>query len=485
MSITRRKISIYGSIILIATLSLTGFMIELSQFSEDSWTYFELSKSILDGKFYKFNTFRSYYSDIYSTSFPLGYPLIISAAQFIFGIGPLIAVAVNILAVGATWIVIIRLSKKLNLTILAGFAIAASLIFFTPYLNEVYSGRSIPVAILFFLLAIHLYLSNFSFLCGIFLGFCALVRFDYLVYSLVFQVATIILIKRPENKPLLLTLGFILGILPWILYSQIYFGKFWISDNSWVALSALPQIVTDFPAAPMISAIENPLLWIDRVLGNILPLIKWIIRSALKFPLIILLSLFLIYKIRDLTRAKHRKIFGLFVLICVSVTPYLLTGYFDIRYFSLIFLLTSGVIILLCESSEIKEGKIIKFKSLLITSIALSILTGGGFIAKLTLSGILHIGQIDMVKETIAHLNKCHSAHPEATYIFTSDPLSKYYDMKIAARYGATTGNRTAFIPTNFPTLNEEEKERYLNKMHPNFIVSIPIEIDKCPNTNE
>jgi hypothetical protein len=112
-------------------------------------------------------------------------------------------------------------------------------------------------------------------------------------------------------------------------------------------------------------------------------------------------------------------------------------------------------------------------------------LIGGGFIAKLTLSGILRIGQIDTVKETIAHLNKCHSAHPEATYIFTSDSLSKYYDMKIAARYGATTGKRTAFIPTNFSTLDEEEKERYLNKMYPYFIISTPIKIDKCPNTNE
>ena len=472
--VCRKVIIIYSTAILLAILATSGFVIGLSQFSPDSWAYFELTKSILEGDFYKFNTYRSYYSDIYSTSFPLGYPALLSAIQFITGIGAHAAVIVNVLAAAATWVTIIRLSEKLNLTPLAGLAIATSLIFFTPYLNEVHSGRSIPFAILLFLFAINAFISKYSFLSGLLLGFSVLVRFDYLLYSLLFMVALILLVRNRDNNTPIMILGFIVGMLPWISYSQIHFGKFWISDNSWVALSALPAFVVDFPAAPIISASDNPLLWIDRILSNIFPLARSIISSALRFPLILFLSLFLLLNIHCLDSKKRLHTALLLLLLCVSVAPYLLTGYFDSRYFSLVFVITSGIIIFLCESSILNISKLISFKILLIMSMVLSILTGWAYIAKQSLSGIINSEKFDAEEASILYLNECHSHQPDVTYIFTNNSI-------FAARYGAITGNRAAFIPSNYNRLTEELKEQFLKKMHPYAFISIPIETDKCP----
>ena len=37
----------------------------ISEFSPDSWAYFELSKTVFSDNFYKFNTFSSYFSNEY------------------------------------------------------------------------------------------------------------------------------------------------------------------------------------------------------------------------------------------------------------------------------------------------------------------------------------------------------------------------------------------------------------------------------------
>ncbi|MGF1643287.1 MAG: hypothetical protein ACFCUJ_06545, partial [Thiotrichales bacterium] len=63
---------------LLIALSVTGIKVGLTQYSPDSWSYYELSKTIFSGELYRFNTFRSYFSETYSAAFPLGYPVLIA-----------------------------------------------------------------------------------------------------------------------------------------------------------------------------------------------------------------------------------------------------------------------------------------------------------------------------------------------------------------------------------------------------------------------
>lgn len=472
--LVRRRIFAFSFVLLCCVLTLMGVLPWLPIYSPDSWAYYELSKTVFEGEFYRFNTYRSYFSETYSTAFPLGYPVLLAIGQFFLGKSPLVAVAVNVVAAVATWVVIIQLAKRINLSPLAGFALATSLILFPFYLGEVYLGRAIPIALLFFLLALSAYFSRRLFACGLFLGLSVLVRFDYLVYAILLQAAVVIFDYKQSKRLLLLISGFLLGVLPWVLYSESHFGRAWVSDNSWVALSALPAFVDDFPAAATMSAAENPAMWIQRVMGNIVPLIRSIISSSLRFPLLVLLSLFFLYSYRGLINTALRKSIVLFVILAISVAPYLLTGYFESRYFSLLFLCTAGVIAFSIESSSLDQRKAAIYNAAIIISLVLSVLIGGYTIAKQSWAGIVRLNKPDLIKQVIEQLSKCHETEPEVAYIFMGEAT-------LAARYGAMTGNRTAFIPSNFDRMNEVEKERYFNYMKPFvFVANVP-EADKCP----
>lgn len=473
---SKRNILSLIFIFLVISLTITGFLSGVSRFSPDSWAYYELSKTVFENSFYNFNTYRSYYSEINSTSFPFGYPILLAIAQYIFGHSPFTAVIVNLIVAFSSWLITIRLLEKCRLSLFSSVAIATSLILFTPYLDEVFAGRSIPVAILLFTLCIYAFISNRFILCGSLLGLSALIRFDHLAYGLILQLLIYLLDFRKIKRSFMIGLGFILGILPWILYSQFYFGKFWVSDNSWVALSALPAFVVDYPASATITAFENPALWFDRIASNIFPLIISVVKSSLRFPLLpILLCLCLLFFHHIKKSGNHRILILSFLSIGSSFGPFLLTGYFDSRYFALSFLVFSSLLVFFIETTYLDQLKIRTYRYFLILSICFSTLLGSIYMAKIGYAWIKGYGSPDDEVDIIMGLNRCHLSQPEVTFIFAYT--------RLAARYGATTGNRTAFLPSNFTRLSDVEKSKYFERMEPYFLIEDVFKADSCPRT--
>ena len=97
IDLSRGQIATLSALIFVPLIAL-ALAIGVSQFSPDSWSYFELSKTVFSDRFYAFATYRSYVSDTYSASFPLGYPVTLAAAGAVFGSTPWLAVAVNLAA---------------------------------------------------------------------------------------------------------------------------------------------------------------------------------------------------------------------------------------------------------------------------------------------------------------------------------------------------------------------------------------------------
>jgi hypothetical protein len=472
----QRRLFISGFVLLCCSLVLVGFLVGLSSYSPDSWAYYELSKTIFHYDFYKFNTYRSYFSSDYSASFPFGYPVLLAIAQSIMGKSPFIAVVMNLATAVTTWIVIIELAKKKNLAPLTGLTLATSLVLFDPYLDEVFSGRSVPIAMLFFLLALREYFSRRLFICGFFFGFSALVRFDYLAYAIVLQAAAGILNYKQEKMRLLLMVsGFLLGVLPWVLYSAIHFGKIWVSENTWVALSASPAFVLDFPAVATTSVYDNPLMWVRKVMSNIVPLTHSIISASSKFPVFFLSFLAFLCCLRELPNITTRKSIILLSCCAISVAPYLLTGYFDERYFSLLLLCSAGSIIFLVESSKVNETNAGIYNATIVIALVLSVFYGSNYMTKQIRAGILRLNKPNQTEQIIEQLRKCHEMNPKVVYIFMGE--LGY----LAPQYGALTGNRAAFIPSNYDKMSELEKERYFSHMMPYTLINDREDAKKCP----
>jgi len=451
-----------------------GYTINLTQYSPDSWAYFELSKKIFNEDFYTFNTFRSYFSIEHSTSFPFGWPTIIAITSIVVGINPLNAVYINIILTFVSILIIFRAGRNLNLPLISSFLICSALLFYRPYLNEVFSGRSMPLAILAFLMAFYFYQRNLFFLAGLFIGLSALVRFDFLVYAVIFQIIACLIKWHGLKNHLLLIFGFLIGILPWILYSYLNFDRFWISDNSWVAISALPAFVLDYPATPVVSALAEPIAWLSRVLGNGLPLLKKLIISTIYFPIFAGFIFFLFLNFNRVNLEVRYKLAVFLFANIFALAPYVLTGYFDSRYFTLFFLVNS--VFLICVFNTITGIKYIglNYSGFNFVLIIVTVSSGLMFLGRDILIGqdklIDTINQESQIKD----LYQCHLTDPKNTYIFMNEARG------LAPRYGALTGMRAAFIPSNFARMTDIEKSNYFEFMQPYVLIDSIAKVEKC-----
>ncbi|WP_454907816.1 hypothetical protein [Variovorax gossypii] len=458
-------------LLLIATAGIVG----ASAFSPDSWAYLELAKTIWSERFYEFNTYRSYFSEVHSASFPLGYPVLISLLQLVAGADPRVAVVLNVLAAAASWWLIAQAGRWLGVSRLGVTAVASALFLYPGYLDEVLAGRSIPAAILAFLVGICCLIRARPFVAGLFLGASALVRFDFLVYGFLAIFVCFLIRKASNFFRALALLGFLAGLLPWIVYSYVYFGKMWISDNSWVAASVAKAFVLDFPAKAELAAANAPVLWVLRWLGNIFPLLASFLGGLLKFPLVIIsLGFFL----ASLSRIEKRQRWTALVVILVgaaSLAPYLLTGYFDQRYFALIFLCFSAVFIFSSDQLQAgSRGHASAYRYAMLGSIIASFAIGGFSLFEMAKASIQGEKQQADVELAISALSKCHRNTPDITYIFKDEVMS------LAPRYGARTGFRAAFIPSNFGRMTDTEKAAYLKHMEPYRIFSNLEEAKEC-----
>lgn len=457
---------------------VTGWLMGIGIFSPDSWAYHELARTVFSDRFFAFNTTRTYFTETYSSSFPLGYPVLVAVANWVFGSGPMAAVWLNISIVVVTWVLIVLLAQPAGVSRFAALVLASSLVLWPPYLDEVFSGRAIPAAVLCFVLAFWAYRSQQVILSGVLLGASALVRFDFLLVALLFLLAVAALDEERRTRVWLISVGLLLGLLPWVAYSYIHFGKFWVSDNSWIALSADSGFVRDYPARAASTIFDDPEAWSSRVIANMVPLGKALWDALWTFPAVLPLAVMAIVFLPSIEASERRYWVTLMVLSLGSVVPYVLTGYFDRRYFALLLLCWSAFAARAILASALGKPRQALIHGVLLATLSLSLGSGGIYLAKASWYSysewIEGVSDPDGVR--MQPLLPCHTRHPGLTYIFGGKVTY------LASRYGATTGMRAAAIPSNLERMSPAQKRDYFSSMEPYRLLNDFNDFSGCPS---
>jgi hypothetical protein len=462
-----------GLFILIWGVMLIGvsIMVGTAKFSADSWSYIELANTVFGKEFYSFNTYRSYLSDYRSAAFPPVYPVMIAILRFFFGPYPILAIGLNIIVGTVTGLLLVSIAKEAGLNLVMQASLSLSMLLYGPYLEEVLAGRSMPLAIIFFVGSCRAILSRRYLLAGLFLGFASITRFDFLAYALLFQAGLFFLyFSKSKSKLFCYTMiGFISGIIPWIIYSEIFFSRLWVADNSWVATSITHSFVLDFPATSL-TLFDSPGAWFSRVIRNLPKLVQSVIGASLDYPLIIILLFLRIFQSVERRKVQYKNIV-ISSLALISLAPYALTGYYDYRYFTLFFLVISFFIAsqLRYFKAEIKSASRL-FLLILIIPIAFGVFS----LERIIQYAIVNKNRIAFEDKFISSLWACQKQQPKVRYIFSG---KAHY---LAAKYGAITGGRSAFIPSNFELMESEERHKYFMKMMPYKIVGSITESDLC-----
>lgn len=458
--------------------------------SPDSWSYFELSKTVFSD-FYHFSTFRSYNSSsLYSASFPPLWPILLASFNEIFNQGPRAGTIINIILLP---IIAVSLEKltfyilRLRYFGLISFFICLS---DAPFMDEVLAGRAIALQIAFllnlFLVLLGLNkrteLSAFV-VSGILLGFCLLNRFDATaIVPVVF--GFIIFIKPCAKKFFAFILAFLLSVSPWIIYSRLHFGSIWQTDNGLVATAVHKARVTDWYAVPIPTLKADFGGWLYRVFTNIYPVssANWqsLWRLNIGFGLVCISALFILIaevlfrnKCEEV-KLEHEgvwpltKFIFLFGLISFfSFVPNFLTGYSDPRYFVfqrmiLVALGLGGVVIWFQRvlfSRQINPSKLLMFCAPLLL-----------FLAYSKLPEVSSSGESDtLYPKWVKEIQSCIEAHDEFKSILFIDKYSPSYS---PFHFGAVTGLRTACSPENFKELSVEERRLFLKRFDVSHVFS-------------
>lgn len=323
-------------------------------YSPDSMGYILIGNNLLSGLGYTSQAIRDFYIENLSAfsepsrSFPPLLPSLIGIVDKIFGKGISSGLLVNIFALLALLHVHYLVSKELFgkyfyaiFLVLPFFALANN-----PFIEEVVSGRSIPLATLLVSCLIYLVTRNdgnrlSALFMGGTLGLLYLTRADTLIFCFLMLIYCAV---RSTNKQytFMLLAGLSIIVAPWTIRNLLTFGQFFASDNSVTALSTFQSTV---PLCYFENGIpswrDNPNLWATQRIGYFTENIKIIIELLKPFGGIYVLLIAAVGLVSTKV-SKHVK--PLFILTLVWLLSHTLavsfTPFHDHRYFSVsVFLL--------------------------------------------------------------------------------------------------------------------------------------------------
>ena len=424
-----------------------------SHFSQDSWSYYELSRHIFHD-FYRINTWRQFHiTSDYGVSFPPLWPLLIASFNALFNIGIYAGFVLNFIIAGLTFLLLRRMSK-----IWLGEREIGCLLFFalmiTPdYTTAIFSAGTLPLGLLLLLLILYLYAAKRytpklkAILLGIVAGLSVLNRFDFLLPAFVLGIFI---------RPFLIYYATLLAtLLPWISYSYVHFGVFWITDNSRTILSGIPLFVRDYypDAVPLLW--KNPLGWIKKTMGAVLRSADVLFTATSALPWLLGMTLFLIKR-----PARDKNIFLFATLIIAQTISILLTGFIETRYYVplQLFLLVA----LLWLTLPTRVGRFIPSAFLM-----LSIAYAGAYLGKsVAQSAPIAVAFNENNKEPIefTKLLGCMNTHQPILL-----PPKNY-----SYKFGALTGITSYIEPTN---MNAKNARAFIAQFKPQYLLTATPEI--------
>ncbi len=290
---------------------LVGFI--YPSYSTDSWSYFELSKSLHNFGYFTDNI-RQY--DILtnkSISFPFLYPIVLS----IFSIFYYSILNGYILNIAVVFFIIFFLFK-IDSNKYISFIIISILFINVGFLYEIISARTIPLTLLLMLISFYLLKNNNTgFIFFFILGGLCLIRFDMYPFVSILLIQLFLYSKKCINKYVLVT---ILLMMCWPVYSFINFDSVFLTENSLLFKQSLPVVDVLYFNYPYIN--------------NIYQLLELIFERTFIIS-VFLIAFIMVINIRN-DKSDKEKLSSIYCnSIALSLFFISLTGYTDVRYYSI------------------------------------------------------------------------------------------------------------------------------------------------------
>ena len=415
------------SVTLITSLLITAIAAQTPLFSPDSWGYFGLAKTIFTHNFYQHNyeVFVEGTEAITKSKwFPFGYPIALGLLQKAFGEIPSIAIYFNIFITLGIWNKIIELGEKFGIDSNFSIAIAASSILNPYFLDEVFAGRSIPLAFYLFLYSIAISRKH-PLIGGVFLGLAAITRSDYLVIGACSLACYTIIDKKINRQIAMQGLGFATAVSPWIIYSYLHFSQGWGSYAGDAALSQSSDNIN--------TVIDFLVNTGAKYTVNLRGLITSLIETAMFIPASWMFLLCLLQVISQKERSKIVKIMPIALTSPIIMAPYVLTGYHDGRYFTTYLSVIVFTLAWILSPHKRSWSKVAS-RTARISSL-LSLIIGVYFMTSTISKGIAGKIEFQNSTETVKRIEACHRANPSTIVVF-----DKSFTTFPPFMYGALTG---------------------------------------------
>jgi hypothetical protein len=405
-----------------------------------------------------------------------------------FGVSYISAVYINsIISISSGFLIL----KIVHLKIMASpwrmhlaIIFAASFLLNPFYLEEVYSGRSIPLAVFLVIASffINIKFSNLLgfFIGGILLGCSVVVRFDLLLFGFLVIILTNIIFCNDKtinyvSRSLAISIfGFVIGFLPWIIFSLKFHNSLFASSNSIAALSSVQVVFTGFNDLVEIkrnTLFTNPLDWFLKLFNNVPFFIKNLFIALLCQPFFIALYYFVLESAIVNNNINNKKLILFGVLMLVALAPHLASGFFDHRYFTFYFLICLLFVVNRFDFGLIADRKISKA--------ILGLLVVTPLIFTLYYVKFLHFNlgknTIDAMIEKIIRVSSCHVREPNVAYIFL--PGSDIND----STYAGFTDFNVAF-PVGYNKWSERDKLLFFDAAKPFRVVNKDSSLFNCLN---
>ncbi len=494
----------------LALLAILFFrQVTAPSYSPDSWAYYELSKTIF-ADFYRLSHFRTYVSEIeYGSSFPPLWPALIAVVDTVFQTGARTGYALAFVMFAAFAILSERAGRSAFRVKWLGAGVALlTLIDDQMLLGEIVSGRSIPLQMLLFATILYLLLQqrNLRIAHGLALGALAglavMNRFDALLFPIIMCAGLIFMTRRIAIGAAFASAAALM-ISPWVYYSVTTFGSPFMTDNATVALAVDGRaFVTDWWPVSRPTLFDDPSAWVAKIIGNLRPLVGRILNlvgTEVGFAIfwsVALASVFVTLTSRGRTvgspHAMHQaltshqvRVFAIFALALLApLSTYMVTGYFDARYFTpaiwLGSLIGAGLFVNWGRSTH--QRQVLGLSSFF-------------FFAALTLTGWSLNGSLRPANATegqpalwrefeqpaiISTLAACLVGTPDDTRLLVIGGNT------LAARLGALTGRRAMFEPRNMALgwLDADGARAFLKQWRVDYIlVAKPDRVDFVQTT--
>lgn len=456
-------------------------------FSPDSWGYFELARSFATDP-YAIGTWRSYSSAIpYSSAFPPLWPVLIAGADHLTGLGIYSGYLLN----ATLYIAFVVMAEAAVRDAFGrrgvGAASALLLFAFPPFQTELLAARAIPLQLL--LLACTLWTMTHNGLhpllraamLGLLAGLLLMARFDALFLAGGLVLVAAFLARDLRALPVA-ALALLLPLAPWVLYSLATFGQPFATDNAQVALSVDPrEFVTNFHMQPPLSLADAPLLWAWKLVLHLPALAAAMLLVAVNaLPGTVLITSALrrtgraglAQRARDIEwwRTPQGRLALLLVLTLLPVGAYVITGYFNERYFSAtVWLGGLAALLTLAGTRQAGDARLFGVCAALAVLLSLKVTLAPMFRDGWSWAARPHFGfdaGLRDAREFQPLLDCLDPTRPQLAVLF-ADPTT-------AARFGAISGHRAAMQPRNWSTLDAAEIAEFLRRYQIGYALPDP-----------